>query len=594
MTRAGRACTVLFTLCGLIALQSSLAGTGPIYELPAYALVALGAVIGGLTLWRSSAAGADKLSLVATALFGGYIVARALTSPAPYQARADLYAAIACLAIYGCVAFLLPVRSRMFCIAALLVGAVGHVFVAVVQFGIGENFVFLGSLRDMMPSLRSGHVRATGFYANPDHLAGLLEVLAILSLSLACWSRWPRAWRVTLGYIALICYIGLALTGSRGGYLSAVASLLVFGLLSLLALRRGGARLFWGWGVTAAMGLAAAVYVGTGLIQNSPTLAKRVDTIVAPDQARLELWRAAVDQWKLQPWEGTGARTYQFYARQFRVDALRADPAVAHNDYVQLLAEYGVVGIVAFLLFFAAHVRSGWLAFAKVGPRRIAGGAPPLSDRLALTIGGLSALAAYVLHSAVDFNMHIPANALLMTFVIALLANPLIATGAQPRATKTDLIGKAATALIGIVLLVQSLRLLPAAARAAEAEEALDANEPQPARAIAAAEAGLSSDPRNPRLYRYLSAGHRAAAEEEQDSAKRADHMARALAAIHKARTLSPLDSYLDLSAALIYDTLHRYPEAEWMFWLARQKDPNSIELAKLYRIHLWRWRNHR
>ena len=87
---------------------------------------------------------------------------------------------------------------------------------------------------------------------------------------------------------------------------------------------------------------------------------------------------------------------------------------MVHNDYLHLLCEYGVIGGALFCFFLATHVRAGWNTFSRYGPRRVAAGTAPLSDRLALTIGSLSVVAAYAVHSAVDFNLHLPANALLL------------------------------------------------------------------------------------------------------------------------------------------------------------------------------------
>jgi hypothetical protein len=98
-----------------------------------------------------------------------------------------------------------------------------------VQFGLGENLMVFSFLRDLTIGNRS-----SGFYGNPDHLAGGLEVIGILGLSIACWSRWPKWARVVIGYLAVVSYIGLALTPSPGGYQSAVASIVVFGVLSLI------------------------------------------------------------------------------------------------------------------------------------------------------------------------------------------------------------------------------------------------------------------------------------------------------------------------------------------------------------------------
>ena len=58
--------------------------------------------------------------------------------------------------------------------------------------------------------------------------------------------------------------------------------------------------------------------------------------------AELDLWKAAIDQAKMNPVVGTGAGTYQYLARLFRPPFTQSDPVYAHNDYLQLLAEYGI------------------------------------------------------------------------------------------------------------------------------------------------------------------------------------------------------------------------------------------------------------
>ncbi|HEY4283696.1 MAG TPA: hypothetical protein VGM62_11590, partial [Chthoniobacterales bacterium] len=195
--RLGGFVTLLLVGAGLALLQVSIAANGLLFYLPCYALVAIAALIAFPTL-RQNFKG-DLLCLALTAVFGGYIAIRALTSPAPYFARADLYSILAALTIYGLTVTALSSSGRRIAlIISLLAFAVCHVLVAFVQFGIGQNFIVVPFLQH----LPAGD-RARGFYENPDHLAGLLEILGILGLSLACWSRLPKWARVVVGYLAL-------------------------------------------------------------------------------------------------------------------------------------------------------------------------------------------------------------------------------------------------------------------------------------------------------------------------------------------------------------------------------------------------------
>ena len=440
ISRVGGFVSLFSVGLALALLQVSIAANGLLFLLPCYGLIAIAAVIGFANL--SVTSGDDLLCLSTTAVFCGYVAIRALASPAAYIARADLYLVLAALTIYGLTVTALssPVR-RIALIIFLLTFAICHVLVSLIQFGVGQNFIVVPFLQ----SLVVGN-RARGMYENPDHLAGLLEVIGILGLSIACWSRRPKSVRVLVGYLALVSYIGLALTASRGGYLSAAASLIIFVVFSVIALQAGGASLFRRYGAAVLVILTGIFVVVGSVIYQSPSLSQRVADIVDPDHTRFDLWRASIDQWKLQPLTGTGSGTYRFYGRQFRAERMQMDPVVVHNDYLNLLCEYGVIGAFAFLLFFSAHVYHGWRNFVRFGPRRLAAGTLPLSDRLALNIGALSATGAYVVHSVVDFNLHVPANALVVAFVFGILANPGATPGLQVPQTSVSLVPRLAIA----------------------------------------------------------------------------------------------------------------------------------------------------
>ena len=105
-------------------------------------------------------------------------------------------------------------------LVALIVVALVQVGIGAVQFRSGNNFMLIPFLQRFDYGRR-----ASGFYVCPNHFAGLLEVIGIFCVSLVCWSRWPLWAKLLVGYAGLVCYVGLALTGSRGGYLGASVSL---------------------------------------------------------------------------------------------------------------------------------------------------------------------------------------------------------------------------------------------------------------------------------------------------------------------------------------------------------------------------------
>ena len=278
---------------------------------------------------------ADSFCLCATAIFFGYILIRGWLSP-DYFARPDLFTVVGALAVYGLTATMLTSTAARAAIVASLLGvAVAHVLIGLIQFSRGDSFMPFSFLQ------RGGDYgqRASGFLVCPNHLAGFLEVVGILGLSLTCWSRWPLWSKLLVAYATGACYVGIALTGSRGGYLSALASLLAFGFVSLVVLRR---RRPDGWLQFALIGVVAVgILVGTAslLIQRNGALKERADNIIDTKNMRIELWRAALKQWHLAPVFGTGAGTYRFYGRQFRSEQVQNDPVDVHNDYLHLLCE---------------------------------------------------------------------------------------------------------------------------------------------------------------------------------------------------------------------------------------------------------------
>ncbi len=552
-----------------------------VFCLPSYSLIALAALVAFFTL-RSDGS-ADLFCLFSSALFFGYIVIRALTSPAPYFASSDLYSVLAALVIYGLtVTTLATSRKRIALLVALLALAVLQVFVGLVQFGVAENFKVVPFLEKI-----TGMQRATGFYTNPDHLAGLLEILGIFGLAITCWSRWPSWSRVIFGYLTAISYAGLAMTGSRGGYLSAAASLIVFVFLSLLALRPAGRTLLLKFGAGGLVALALALLAAGFLVRQNTQVSGRIGTVELLDNSRFDLWRAAIEQWKLQPLIGTGSGTYRFYGRQFRSERMQSDPIYVHNDYLHLLCEYGLVGLAGLLLFSYAHLRRGWRSFVLLGPRRVDAGGPFRSDRLALNIGALGAIAAYTVHSMVDFNLHIPANAVLLAFAFGVLARPgakIDSAGAR----SFTLAPRLATALLAGVLLVQSTRLFPGEYFALRARMALENEEP--ATSILFAKKALRYERQNPMIFFYLGRALLALRYQAEQGEAATPSAEEVLAAFEQAHRLAPLDGTYALDLALTYDELRRFSEAEWMYGVARTRDPRSQALAQLYEAHLESW----
>ena len=566
-------------------IQALIGGTRLLFSMPAYGLLSLIGLLALFSLGRAKPE-PNRFCLVSTVLFFGYILTRALFSPVDYLARPDIYSVLGGLLVYFFVACLFTeAKRRMLLLAFLLALAIVHVSIGAIQFRGGHNFMLIPFLQRYDYGRR-----ASGFYVCPNHLAGLLEVLGVFGLSIFFWSRWPLWAKLLAGYAVCVCYLGVALTGSRGGYLSTIASLVFFAVLSLALLRKASTALFWKVGgpsliVAAVIGLTAVF-----LLQESSFLGDRAQRVVDPGNVRIDMWQAAVQQWKLQPAFGTGSGTYLYYGRQFRTERVQDDPVYVHNDYLHLLAEYGVVGFAFFLVFLGSHLRSGWKNFRRLGLKRVSVSSRLLSNAMALQLGAIAAVSAYLVHSFLDFNLHIPANVLLLAFVFGILANAGAQLTPDPVPPERSAIAwRFFLPAIGLVVAVQCVRLLPGEYFTERSRTSLrDDDLPS---SVLFAERALAFEHNNPNIYAYLGNARVEQAEDTSDPQTRTSFYLAAIEALTKQRALAPQDKVPAVDLGFAYDELGRFPEAEWMFEQALQLDPKSTSTRGYYQAHLKSWR---
>ena len=552
--------------------------------MPSYALLALVGFLSIISLRRPKPE-PDLFCLASSVLFFGYVLARAILSPVPYYARSDIYSVLGALVIYFYVArVLVAPKPRMWILICLLLLAVVHVAIGATQFRNGNNFMPISFLQRFDYGRR-----ASGFYVCPNHLAGLLEVLGIFGLSIVCWSRWPVWGKLLVGYAAAVCYVGVALTASRGGYLSTIGSVCVFVCLSLVVLRQAGSALFWRLSVISLIAVVALSLTTVLLIGKSHFLAGRAGRVFETTNIRIDLWQAAIKQWKVSPVIGTGSGTYRFYGRQFRVERMQLDPMQVHNDYLHLLAEYGLAAAALFIVFLVLHLRRGLIDFHRLGPKRVPFASQLLSNGLALNLSAIAAVAAYLIHSVFDFNLHIPANVLLMAFVFGILANSGMQKEPTPSRVKMPaLFWQIPLPLLGLILAIQCFRLLPGEYFAERSRVAL--RDYHPASSILFALKGLASERGNPNLYYYLGRARMLQGQAMSNPTAAQSFYRSALMAFEAARSLAPTDETFIIELAHAYDALERFSEAEWMYAAATALDPRAVYIKKSYAGHVDRW----
>lgn len=240
-----------------------------------------------------------------------------------------------------------------------------------------------------------------GPYVNHNHYAGLMEMLTPIPLVFA-FSRYAHGKKKWLAALAA-AFMGASvfLSGSRGGMAALAVEMAIF--LWFLFRERTRNRVALLLGTCFLIGVVSIAYIGGSEVSS------RISTMMDykhPDvsaDTRVKIGRDCLTMFRARPLMGWGMGTFADVYPQFRSFYTSTFVNAAHNDYLQLLTETGVIGFAIMLWFMAAAIRPA-LRKTKNWPSDVNG---------MLALAALLGISGILVHSTVDFNLEIPANALL-------------------------------------------------------------------------------------------------------------------------------------------------------------------------------------
>ncbi len=327
-------------------------------------------------------------------------------------------------------------------VACFFVGAGGEAFIGTVQskLGLGNLSFFVG-----------GIARSFGTFGRPNSYAGYLEMILPFAVTVSLWALFAlpaaaRRWRAVrggplaaerrallpllgllatlagVGTTALMLAAGITLSLSRGAWFGAAAGVLV---MMLLAGRR--------WAITAlvATGLLVATLTlgGAGVLPK--TLQERIGSVgsslilldygkvpITPQnfavKERMAYWFGGIHMAEDHPWQGVGLGNYgQEYDAKYFTSPFMKSQVHAHNYYIHITAETGVIGLAAYLLLIGGVFATGVGAVRRTVRDPFA---------RALALGGIGVIVAVTVHNLFE-DLHVLSLGVHLSAIWALLAS---------------------------------------------------------------------------------------------------------------------------------------------------------------------------
>lgn len=274
---------------------------------------------------------------------------------------------------------------------------------------------FLEAVLGLVQYYPAGEGMARGTYINRNHYAGLLEMALPFAIMhpVAVFRRNVKRRESPAGPAIVACgllvlataiLLGIIHSLSRMGFIAALGALFVMGTVALGAGSRSSKRRL------AVGAVAVLVVLGFVFLPTDPLIARFADLAATEDlsgDTRAQIWRDTVQLIAAFPVFGCGLGGYESSLMRYKTVAPLNTVDFAHNDFLQLLAELGAVG---FGLLVLLALRMFW--------NSLRGSAAPVgTDERYLGIACAGALTAITLHSLVDFNLYIPANAMLLVWI---------------------------------------------------------------------------------------------------------------------------------------------------------------------------------
>lgn len=401
----------------------------------------------GESWWRRFGAGAFPLGLIG--LFAALLCVQILPLPHgllvslapgaglssaisldPFNTQQYLVATLAYFAGFALSLLLVRGEKRVLILAgAIVAGGIFQAWIAILLYASKASYLYFFTWFDQ-------GARASGTYPNWNHLAGYMEMclsvgigLMVARMSGSADSGRP-SWRsqtvallkfvmsrkMWVRMMLVVMVIALVLSHSRTGNVAFFVSLLVVGGFTMLRSPRLRRTAFW---LVASLVIVDSVIIGQW-VGVDKVVSRLQGTVVSEQdkqarqfseeslEARTVSARWSLDAVRERPWLGFGGGDFYSVFPRFKQSEWYGYFDHTHNDFVEVAVDTGLLG---FGLLAAVVLLTLWRVVRLYGQHQ-----PRLNRGMAF--GVAMAVSCLMIHSFVDFNLQIPANAL--TFVVVL------------------------------------------------------------------------------------------------------------------------------------------------------------------------------
>jgi O-antigen ligase len=258
-----------------------------------------------------------------------------------------------------------------------------------------------------------------GPYVNRHHFAGYMELTLAVPLGLLFAGAIERERMLLYAFTSAIMAIALVMTNSRGGMLSLVCEILFLAVVATTALRRKqraeedraarirAAALRIGFGFA----MIFAVLIGVLYYGGEDSISRLLGTVNSadPTTGRAHFWAGTIEIIKDHPVIGTGLGSFSAVYPRYDTSNGAYRLEQAHNDYLQILSDAGVIGAALGIVFVFFLFRT---ALRRMQSHD--------KFRRGVALGALAGCAGALVHSFFDFTLHTTANALMFLTLAAL------------------------------------------------------------------------------------------------------------------------------------------------------------------------------